>query len=117
MNKKYYWQKTEKCASCVFNDDPNACHYYGYRFWPELPLVDDCWQWLSPEQWKEICAIKIESDRQDKWQQIRLKNHPDLPQDYQPDYALHYKVPPEQDTPFRREMFFDKRTGQFLFKD
>lgn len=117
MNKKYYWQKTEKCASCVFNDDPDACHYYGYRFWPELPLADDCWQWLSPEQWKEINAIRSESNRLDKWQQTRLKNHPGLPSDYQPDYALHYNVPPEDDTPSRREMFFDKKTGEFLFKD
>lgn len=43
MNKKYYWQKTKVCEKCHFNDDPGACHYYGYRFWPELELADDCW--------------------------------------------------------------------------
>ena len=86
MNKKYYWQKTKVCEKCHFNDDPGACHYYGYRFWPELELADDCWQFLTEEQWKELEKIGLEKARLERWDQIRHRNHPELPQDYQPDY-------------------------------
>ncbi len=86
MNKKYYWQKTKVCEKCHFNDDPGACHYYGYRIWPELELADDCWQFLTEEQWKELETIGLEKARLERWDQIRHRNHPELPQDYQPDY-------------------------------
>ena len=94
MNKMYYWQKTEKCSTCVFNDDPGACHYYGYRFWPELPLADDCWQYLTAEQWGVLLKMGIkDSELQNKsrvlakWDEYRRRNHPDLPPDYRPPYT------------------------------
>ena len=116
LNKKNYWQKTAKCSSCHFNDDPDACHYYGYRFWPELPLADDCWQHLSEAQWKELESIPFERKRLERWDQIRHENHPGLTRDYQPEYALHYNVPPEEETQWIREQFFEK-DGTFKFKD
>lgn len=95
MNKQYYWQKTEKCAGCAFNDDPDACHYYGYRFWPELPLADDCWQFLTPEQWAVLKRMRQEVEEKKRkeerylayWDSLRQKNHPDLPPNYRPPYT------------------------------
>ena len=87
MNRKYYWQKTKVCENCHFNNDPNACHYYGYRFWPELELADDCWQFLTEEQWQKLQAIRTEKYRLEQWDIIRHANHPDLPLDYQPEYT------------------------------
>ena len=72
MNKQYYWQKTDKCTSCVWNDNPDACHYYGYLFWPDLPQADDCWQFLTADQWKEIQSLRFERDRLERWNQIRI---------------------------------------------
>ena len=121
MNKQYYWQKTDKCSSCVWNDNPDACHYYGYLFWPELPQADDCWQFLTADQWKEIQSLRFERDRLERWNQIRHQNHPDLPANYQPPYALHFNRNPYQVSLELRKMFFEvDRDGRIirpLFKD
>lgn len=94
-DKQFYWQKTEKCAACQFGDDPGACHYYGYRFSPELPLAHDCWQFLTPAQWKELQGIRVESQRLERWEQIRHHNHPGLPTGWQPPYRPKLKADPK----------------------
>ena len=89
MDKQYFWQKTERCAQCAFNDDPNACHWYGYRFWDNLPMADDCWDFLTPEQWNTVLSMygryKLK-DVHTKFREFSRKNHPDLPPDYRPSY-------------------------------
>lgn len=121
MIKKYSWQKTEKCASCVWNDYPEACHYYGYLFRPELSLADDCWQFLTQEQWQDIQSLRFERDRLDRWNQIRHQNHPGLSANYQAPYALHFNRDPYTVSLEVRKMFFEvDRDGKIirpLFKD
>lgn len=95
-DKKYYWQKTGRCAQCAFGDDPSACHYYGYRFWPELPPANDCWQFITPGQWKELLAIRNEPARLERWDQIRHLNHPGLPAEWQPPYKPSLKRDPSE---------------------
>ena len=92
MNKEYFWQKTEKCTQCVFNDNPDSCHWYGYLFWKELPLADDCWDFLTPEQWKLLHdpSYTLKSGRgkdfHTLFREFSHANHPGMPAGYLPPY-------------------------------
>ena len=94
MNKQYVWQKTEKCARCAFNDDPGACHWYGYRFWEDLPMADDCWDFITPEQWTVLQDLYEKAERHrlkrkavhEKFREFCHENHPGVPAGYVPPY-------------------------------
>ena len=100
MNKEYFWQKTEKCAQCAFNDDPDACHWYGYRFWKELPLADDCWDFLYPWQWQKIQSMygsyKLPVIHA-KHREFCHQNHPNTPAGYKPPYYPNDPLAKEDD--------------------
>lgn len=89
MNKTAFWQKTVRCEHCAFNDDPDSCHWYGYRFWEELPLADDCWDFLTPAQWEQVRTMYGNYRMKDihaKFREFSRKNHPGLEPDYRPPY-------------------------------